>query len=386
MAETSSSTKGRFYLPQLDGLRFIAFLLVFFSHFRWAPPNIARLPGVGAFLIGLHRHGGWGVDLFLVLSAYLITTLLLLEHRKRGRISLKFFYIRRSLRIWPLYFFFLVLAFFALPLLDGTFSTAAHQDVLGTHGLASTIFVANLAELFTDVAVPKQIGHLWTISLEEQFYVFWPAVLVLLIGRPKAMRMFLVATVVASVATRAALSIGASDVVILKNTVTHFDPLALGSLLALYRLDTPPNERRSTAKLLLGTGLIMFTTMFPRPRTQSMHVIWQYLVVAVGFSFVIDSILGSGKQWICRLLSNQPLVYLGQISYGLYVYHLLGIKYGTQIAEFLGASVESRKGWVLTSVINLLMTIIMSLISYAVLEKPFMRLKKRFALIASRDA
>jgi len=377
--------KGRFYLPQLDGLRFFAFLLVFFSHFRWVPPSIARIPGVGWLLRELHRHGGLGVDLFLVLSAYLITTLLLIEHKKLGRISLKFFYIRRTLRIWPLYYFILALSVLVLPVLQGVWSTAQHQDVLGTHGVFSTFFLANIAELFTDVAVPKRIGHLWTISLEEQFYVVWPAMLVVLLKRPKLIPAALLSAFALSVATRALVVSAEMQVAIWKFTLTHLDPFALGSLLALYRFKHPGNGQHSGLRFLLGIGLILFTTRFPRPRDETMHVVWTYAVVALGFTFIIDGILDSSHKWFCRFLSWGPFVWLGQISYGLYVYHLVGIEAGTEIGYALGASLETTRGWLVHCAVNLGLIVGFSYVSFVLLEKPFMRMKKRFALVASRD-
>lgn len=380
-----ASGKGRFYLPQLDGLRFFAFLLVFFSHFQWAPPNLARVPVVGRVLIELHRHGGLGVDLFLVLSAYLITTLLLLEHQKLGRISLKFFYIRRTLRIWPLYFFILALSVLLLPLIQGTFSTPEHQDVLKTHGLFSTFFLANIAELFTDVAVPERMGHLWTISLEEQFYIMWPAMLVVLLSRRKAIPAVLLGAFALSVAARAIIVSGEMDVVIWKFTLTHLDPFALGSLLALYRFNHPGDGKRSGLRLLLGVALIVFTTRFPRPRDETMHVVWTYAVVALGFTFIIDGTLDAGKKWFCRLLSWRPFVWLGQISYGLYVYHLVGIEAGHEVAQAIGASVETTRGWFVHCVVNLGLILGFSYASFTLVEKPFMRMKKRFALVESRD-
>ena len=363
----------------------MAFLLVFLSHAQWAPPSLARVPLLGPALIGLHRHGGLGVDLFLVLSAYLITTLLLIEHDQRGGISLKFFYIRRSLRIWPLYYFILAFMMFAYPLLKGTYSSDAHQAVLQTHGVASVFFLGNLADSFTSVEVPDEIGHLWTISLEEQFYLLWPALLVLFIGRRRVLHALLVGALVGGVLARVWAAVGDLDLVVWKSTLTHFDPLALGSALALYRAQRPGAPRWSTAKLLLGIGLIVLTTEFPRPRDETLHGAWTYLAVAAGFTLMIDASLSGGRGWIGRALGWRPLAWLGQLTYGLYIYHLLGLEVGGLAGDALGASLETRRGWAAHMGVALVITVAMAYASSRLLERPFMRLKRRFAFVASRD-
>src|SRR5437868_2879263 len=102
-------SENRFYYPSLDGLRFFAFLLVFLHHslLDWTSPN----PLINFFLIAIEKNGWLGVDLFFVLSGFLITTLLLKERSDNGNYSLKNFWIRRALRIWPLYYLALIFGF-----------------------------------------------------------------------------------------------------------------------------------------------------------------------------------------------------------------------------------------------------------------------------------
>ena len=116
--QTSVASSGRFYVPQLDGLRFIAFLLVF-AHHGQRLSNLLSSGSIGRSVLDfLERRGWFGVDLFLVLSAFLITSLLLIEYDRHRNISLRGFYMRRILRIWPLYYLMTMVGFFLLPWLS----------------------------------------------------------------------------------------------------------------------------------------------------------------------------------------------------------------------------------------------------------------------------
>src|SRR3984957_5422234 len=169
----------RFYRPELDGLRFYAFLGVFVCH---TVPNEAKfysdlhLP-MPRLLAAVVRSGAAGVDLFFVLSAFLITSLLLRERQDTGEISLRLFYIRRILRIWPLYFLVVGLGVLLA-------HTAPHRNhfwyydpALSWQYLASYIFFgANW--VYAVLGNPHSIcAPLWTVSIEEQFYLVWPALM-----------------------------------------------------------------------------------------------------------------------------------------------------------------------------------------------------------------
>jgi peptidoglycan/LPS O-acetylase OafA/YrhL len=149
-------TFSRFYLPQLDGLRFLAFASVFLAHGMWGTPRpwLARLQPVG----------NYGVDLFFVLSSYLLTTLLLREQAATGRIHVIAFWLRRGLRIWPLYV--------AVVLGLAVATSLSWWYVLG---LATFAFNWQLTVPFTGTpALLTAMTLLWSLSVEEQFYWVWP--------------------------------------------------------------------------------------------------------------------------------------------------------------------------------------------------------------------
>ena len=169
----SSATLGhsRFYRPELDGLRFFAFLAVFVCHSTPSDPSyyLARhIPG--AYLVAAaSRAGGFGVDLFFVLSAYLITELLLREKDEFGQVHLRSFYVRRILRIWPLYFLGILIAAL-LSLLD------PQEPFPLPVVLAFLLLAGNLVSSFVGLS-STVAGPMWSISLEEQFYLFWPVLI-----------------------------------------------------------------------------------------------------------------------------------------------------------------------------------------------------------------
>lgn len=374
-----------FYLPQLDGLRFIAYALVFVSHYRWAPDALAQLPVVGRAMIVLHRHGGIGVDLFLTLSAYLITTLLLIEREAAGRISLKAFYIRRTLRIWPLYYFALMVFYLVVPLLQGDFNGVAHQAGLSAHGPSFMFFVGNIFLPLADVVPPLYTGHLWTVSLEEQFYLVWPLSFVALSKYGKATIGFLVAAIIASIGARAIVVLLGLDGVAWTSFFTRLDPFALGALLAIYRHRRTGAPKWSNLKFIAGIVMICLAYVPANLSAQTWAVTWQYLVIALGFTLILDaSICLDHRSLIGRLLRSRVFVRLGKLSYGMYVYHMGIIALAGGMGVSTSLELNKPVGWFLVGTLAFGLTVFAAHVSYEVLEKPFLRLKRRFTVVASR--
>jgi peptidoglycan/LPS O-acetylase OafA/YrhL len=362
----------RFYLPELDVVRFVAFFLVFLSHVVPGEPEFYQHAGIGqaaaTAIVSLAAGGAFGVDLFFALSAFLITTLLLREHQATGTIDVASFYWRRILRIWPLYFtFLLLLAPWIQIMLPG--------DTLPTRDLiAFALFVGNWAFVLWGYA-RSIVGPLWSVSVEEQFYLAWPLLLRCFSRRlPGA----LLAIWVISITTRTALVLaGATHPQIWCNTVAHLDPIACGGLLAVafnrkeIALPTWPRV------VLLCCGVGMFALAghfgdFAGPRS-----LVTYPVIALSSCMFIVASLKPRIE-LTQHAWAKPVLYLGKISYGLYVFHLMFIR----LLGVDAAHTPGRRAVLICAA--LLSSAAAAATSYRILERPFLALKSRFTHIASR--
>lgn len=388
----------RVYMPQLDGIRFFAFFLVFIHHTKTASLFYPTDSLPSRVLKFLHDFGWVGVDLFLVLSGFLITTLLLLEHENFGRISLRDFYIRRTLRIWPLYYLILIVGFVILPLIPifaESFGSAPHTNLINKYLVPYLTFFGNFA--VGNYGFPRvwTLAHLWTIGLEEQFYIVWPALLILLLKLKR--QSLVIVTLGLFLATSIALRWHYYDLIrhpfIWASTHTRLDPLVLGVFLAIIRRKYPNPSGGIIAfgKFVLGVTLVACIGLVTNVIHQSIHVVWQYTATAIGFTLIIDSSLAKTGNPLQSFLSQAWLVWLGKLTYGLYMYHLLciqvvrllSVKYIWYIGPILGITSDSTM-WIASFLVSLTLTVAVSAFSYTLIESYFLRLKGRFAHIVSR--
>ncbi|MGA9564520.1 MAG: acyltransferase, partial [Candidatus Korobacteraceae bacterium] len=204
MLESARTSTARFYHPELDVLRFFAFLMVFLHHAFPHDPAFWTKLGVPSFLArivaGIGATGAFGVSVFFVLSSYLITELLLREKELMGTLDVRSFYIRRILRIWPLYFAFLALAVVLQWIVPG-------QHVTLRAGLWFSLLAGNWFIVFHGFP-SSVIFPLWSVSIEEQFYITWPAV----VRRVSETGMLIIAGLLLVVATTARIYLGVHHV------------------------------------------------------------------------------------------------------------------------------------------------------------------------------
>ena len=343
------------YKPELDGLRFLAFLVVFVHH---ALPNGAaewvRYVGPAAGLAaGLARAGRFGVDLFFVLSSYLITALLQRELAQTGTLSIGAFYVRRCLRIWPLYFAF-VFAVFAVDLRWGG------GALLRVYGPGFLTFTGNWSIVrhgFPDSA----LGILWSISVEEQFYLLWPPLL-LLVG-PRRMVPTALLLWAAGFAARAVMVAGGAPFqVTWCSSFSHLDAIALGVLAAA----RPPQRQGWMAP---AGAAVMALSPWLLAGSPALEVLLGY-PLEMGGAFLV--VVGAGGS---RLLARPALVWLGRVSYGLYVFHQLVLR---TVVGLTGMPFALR------TLLSFALTVLLAALSYTFLESPFLRLKRRFSVVESR--
>jgi peptidoglycan/LPS O-acetylase OafA/YrhL len=284
------------YIPELQGLRGIAVLAVVLYHCK------PRLEGTWIYAPALW---GWaGVNLFFVLSGFLITCILL-ESRSKPR-YFRNFYMRRVLRIWPVYVLVLLIVY----LDSGWFvGPPFWQAVRTAPWLAYIFFAQNLFH----IALPPALGPTWSLAIEEQYYFLW-APLVRVLHRPRALALALAAVLVVSPLMRRANFVWITPT----HTLIHLDGIALGSLLAV-GLYTLALSRRTWLRLglggmVLGAGVVGFV---PGAFIDS--------ALAVGFAgAVLAAIASTGdRNPLNAALRRGPLAFYGRISYGLYMTHIL---------------------------------------------------------------
>lgn len=326
------------------------------------------------------RLGAFGLSLFFLLSAYLITELLQREKELTGEIDIRAFYVRRTLRIWPLYFGFLaftVLLGWWFPahrapwMFVGSFIIFVGNIYVGSHGFPNS-----------------SASFLWSISVEEQFYLVWPF-LNRYCGRRRLATVALL-TFPLSAATIVWLASrpGATNLAIWANPIVEFQIFAWGVLLALVLGRRKPSFGRNARIALLGCGVglwLVAARWLPIDDAKMPGIgalVLGYLVVGAGCAAMFVSVYGLSKRRIPAFL-----IYLGKRSYGLYVFHELSLECAERFLNHFRATSSTTHHLVfgLGHVsLGLGLTVAVSALSYKYFETPFLRLKDQFAIVRSR--
>jgi peptidoglycan/LPS O-acetylase OafA/YrhL len=395
---------GRVYFPGLDGVRAVAIAMVYGFHDRrlnllnylvgWAKlpvvlvvdPLLAAvgLPaissGVGDLLSRPFRSNGWiGVQVFFVLSGFLITTLLLREHERFARVDLRAFWVRRALRIWPLYYVVVAIGFGLIPRLSAGNPQGTWRSLYGVHLPAFLCFLGNWSMIRRGPPPSDAITVLWSVCVEEQFYVFVP-LLVAFVGA--RWRVPVVAALIAwIVAGRYIMAAsGVEGVALVYSSLANFDALLAGVLLALVDRRSPVIGRRTWLwRLLFAAGGVVIAAVplgqgGPWRVTFDRVLIWAWAVALVVLA------AAPRERWTA-VLRLPSVVWLGRISYGLYMFHEIAIG----LVRWLGAWIPSFAGreFVL-AVLKPSVTIALAAASYYGLERPFLRLKRRWTRVPSK--
>jgi peptidoglycan/LPS O-acetylase OafA/YrhL len=373
-----AAPRGGFYRPELDGLRFCSFLAVFISHAYLVSPNLFAEGGAwvrefGRWALAAGHCGYAAVAVFFVLSSYLITELLLREHERHGRIDVLAFYARRALRIWPLYYFFLVLTLIVEPKLGiPGVPTGDAPWYLG--------FLANW-QIVLNGQIPRSAAQiLWTVSIEEQFYLFWPLLIALV--SPKRIGWMCAGLLIGGQISRLCLvTQGAPFYAIHFHTLTQLDAIAWGGLLAIaVRRGVFQNWPLLVRRGMLVGGLVlavMTQRFLAEDKPFAAWPVVTYPLFAIAALLVVAGAMRMSKaeqSW----LTHPWLVRLGKISYGLYIWHVLAI-----LLTYKFGWCRPQSVW--TSLYALPLTVGFAEISYHWLEQPFLRWKERFARTGGKE-
>jgi peptidoglycan/LPS O-acetylase OafA/YrhL len=338
------------HLPALDGLRAVAVFTVVASH--------SNLP--------LRIPGDLGVSAFFVLSGFLITRLLVRERERTGEVSIRRFYLRRTMRIFPAYYAFLLLSY-ALDARAGQL----WSNTLLANALTYTVNYFNAFNHHPSTSV----AHAWSLAVEEQFYLLWPLAFVILAQRGRrALVTGVSLAALAAVAWRSWLYLGGHvDPSYVYNAFdTRLDNLAVGCLLALaVDYDTVVAAAGRVAErswFPIVTLALLLTSRIATP--ESYHYSIGFTVDALLVATLIVQLLQLYRTRLWSWLEWRTVRYLGAISYPIYLYHQWGASVGRRIAGDAHAF-EFAAG--------VIATIALASGSYYVIERPFLRLKARYA-------
>ncbi len=345
----------------IDGIRAIAILLVLIAHGQsTVSTSVAWLHTVALFL----GNAALGVTTFFVISGYLITTLLRREWERSGSISLKSFYMRRVLRIFPaLYTYLLVLTLLRAIGWIGT--TWADLGIAGT-------FLTNYKHL---LAIPTNVdywyvGHFWTLSLEEQFYLLWPAaILIFSMSRAPhiALAIVLLSPVMRVVSYYLWPSVRPQLTLMLH---TGADPIMFGCLLALCE------KRRIFERIMVfvawpgwpliaGVFLIVLSPWLASRFRGAYAVPIGITINSFSIAFVLSWLIRNPASVIGRFLNCRVMRHIGVLSYSLYLWQQLFLT-------------ELNTSWTGAFPLNFLCCFVAAEMSYWIIEKPFLRLRRRF--------
>ncbi|MEO6655642.1 MAG: acyltransferase [Pyrinomonadaceae bacterium] len=335
------------HLPALDGLRFVAVFLVIVYHL-----GFENVPG------------GNGVMLFFVLSGFLITWLMLKENEATGTISLKAFFKRRVLRIFP--------AFYAYALLTLVFLVVTGRNVPWAHAISSLLYFSNYFIAFNQDS-NNAFSHTWSLAIEEQFYLFFPLLFLLFCRNLKHLKIAIVGLILATWAWRIVLVFGlnASGGYIYSAFDTRLDNLLVGCLLAVIlrerSLEWVWKILLRNALMPIATVALLAISIYFSLRSVIYKSTVGFAVEPVLMAILITQMMAFSAAGIWQLLEWKPVKFLGLLSYSLYLYQQLTTSF---VAGHMG-----EYSTIIRITAAVAMTVFAAVASYYLIEMPFLKLK-----------
>ena len=345
------------YLPGLNGIRAIALLVVLYCHICLFIEGF----GFQRNVLPTSMKGSLAVTLFFVLSGFLITHLILKEKDKNGTVDIKSFYFRRALRIWPIYF---IVLFLSLML---HYDTIIHSQNVPLKLLLYSFFATNVA-FVTNLSIVG-LTHLWSVGVEEQFYLFWPWI----IKKVKKPLPVLVALFVVLQIILVLLRFFEFGVFFDFFFQSRFDSMIMGAGVAYLAYTNHPILSFFKLKATQVICWIMFvvpffvTSKWIPDIIENQFFSFFYAIIIYNVSFNANTILR---------LENAIFNWIGKISYGAYVYHML-------VLNSVGILVKGKltNPWLLIP-LTILPTLVVAHFSYIYIEKPFLKYKERYNRLA----
>lgn len=369
------------HIPILDGIRAYAVLMVCIVHFFQVDESSLYEANqyLGILLFKMSQIGLRGVELFFILSGFLITGILI--NSKTSPNFFKTFYLRRFIRIFPLYYFVLAISFLVLPHIVNI--DAAGNAVIKQQGWLWT-YTSNLSGFFNQSSWDASLnfpsfGHFWSLSVEEHFYIFWPFLIYYSNEKwlPRIM-WFLVALSAFSILF---VFVYGDLIPFFKwSTIRCSGVLSLGGLISYYRNNSIKYKQIIiiSQKLILISGILFVMANFI-PRQYKIHDVLTFFTSLLFFVFLLVLSL-EDRKIMSNLFKHGSLYFIGKISYGIYVYHgVLRPYFKTFLYDNLDIYIDNG---ILRSLIYTILCTMISIfiawISWNTIEKPILNLKKYF--------